>query len=263
MFLERVLETTQKELMARRKRVPAVELAGLCGAAAPPPPLRPAVSRRTEEAVKVIAEVKRRSPSRGDIRPDLDPGELAGAYERGGASAVSVLTEPIFFGGDLSDIPAARGGCGLPILRKDFIVDGYQLLESRACGASAVLLIAALLDGGALPEMLAYSRELGLEALVEVHDEAELESVLEAGADLVGINNRDLKTLMVDLDTTSRLAPLVPGYVTLVSESGYSRREQLESVRTLGVDAVLVGESLVRGERPDLAVAGLRGEARC
>jgi indole-3-glycerol phosphate synthase len=209
----------------------------------------------TRPGIGVIAEFKRRSPSAGTLREDADVSEVVGAYERGGASAVSVLTEGPHFDGSLQDLRAARGACALPILRKDFIVDPYQLLEARAAGADAVLLIVAALPMQELESLHDAARALGLDVLVEVHDREELRSALELGADLVGINNRDLRDFSVDVERTSRLMGEVLDGVTVVSESGIATAEQLRTLQQEGVHAVLVGESLMRSSDPE---AGLR-----
>jgi len=260
MFLDKVTAATRERVEHSKASHPEQALRELCMSSSPSPSLNQALYRGRNEGMRVIAEVKRASPSRGPIRPDLVLEDLVSSYVRGGASAISVLTEPDYFRGDLSDIGKAMEVTNLPILRKDFIIDGYQLLESRAAGASAVLLIVALLGGEMLASLLDKGREIGLEALVEVHDEAELEAALEAGAEIVGINNRDLKTLQVDLGTTLRLAQLVPTGRVLVSESGYSRREEVATALHAGVHAILVGEALVRSERPEELITELRGE---
>jgi indole-3-glycerol phosphate synthase len=261
MFLDKVAAATRERVEHSKASHPERALRELCLHSSLFPSLNRALARGKNEGMRVIAEVKRSSPSRGPIRPDLVPEDLVGSYVRGGANAISVLTEPDYFGGDLSDIGKAREVTNLPILRKDFIIDGYQLLESKAAGASAVLLIAALLEKEMLASFLEEGRGLGLEALVEVHDEAELEAALEAGAEIVGINNRDLKSLQVDLETTLRLAPRVPSDKVLVSESGYSRGEEVAAALQAGVHAILVGEALVRSERPGELMAELRGES--
>ncbi len=259
MFLDEVAELTRKRLERDRELVPAEALQEECAHRPPPPSFREALARQPGGGIKVIAEVKRSSPSLGPIRADLALEDLVRAYERGGACAVSVLTEPEFFGGSMDDIYRACSVTALPVLRKDFILDPYQLLEARAAGAGAVLLIAYLLTDGELARLLSQVRELGMEALVEVHDGDELEAALEAGAGIVGINNRDLKTLEVDLETTRRLASLVPDSVVLVSESGYTSVDQMDGLTDLGVDAVLVGEFLVRQDDPEHALRELRG----
>jgi indole-3-glycerol phosphate synthase len=259
MFLDEVAELTVKRVERERELTPADALEEECGLRPPPPSFREALARKQGGGINVIAEVKRSSPSRGPIRLDLALEELVRAYERGGACAVSVLTEPEYFGGSLDDLSRACSATTLPVLRKDFILDPYQLLEARAAGAGAVLLIAYLLKDGELTRLLSQTQELGLEALVEVHDEDELETALQADAGIIGINNRDLKTLEVDLETTLRLAPMVPDTKVLVSESGYTRAEQTAGLTDLGVDAVLVGEFLVRQNNPEHALRELRG----
>ncbi len=214
------------------------------------------------ETPRVIAELKRRSPSKGEIRPGFDPVACARAYAEGGAAAISVLTDERYFGGDLAYLDAVRAAVPLPLLRKDFVVDPYQVDEARAEGADAVLLIVRALD----PETLGALREraagLGLDALVEVHDEEELEVALDAGADLIGRNNRDLRTFKTDLSVTERLAPrLCAAGVAVVGESGVFTLDDIRRLEAAGVDAVLVGEALMR--QPDVAQAlrVLRGTA--
>jgi indole-3-glycerol phosphate synthase len=194
----------------------------------------------------IVAEVKRRSPSRGDIAAALDAAELARAYAAAGASAVSVLTEPERFGGSLNDLRAAAGACDLPVLRKDFIVDEYQLWEAHAAGAAAVLLIAAALDSDRLAWLHDEAGELGLDVLVEIHDERDIAAVNELGCPLVGVNNRDLVTLEVDVATTTRLTPLLHSGCLVVAESGIATAADAASVRAAGAHAALVGEALVR-----------------
>jgi indole-3-glycerol phosphate synthase len=259
-FLQKVVDATRKRVERSKLTMPPAALEKICAGCGPLASFRESVSRLPGEEIKIIAEVKRRSPSRGPIRPDLILEDLVRAYEEGGACAVSVLTEPEFFGGSLDDISRTVKTADLPILRKDFIIDPYQLLEARAAGACAVLLIAATLDRTGLESMLAEAGRLGLGVLVEVHDEEELAAALEAGVHTLGINNRDLKTLRVDLGSTRRLAPLVPDAVVLVSESGYSQREQVVEAMAWGVHAILVGEALVREEDPRQALARLRGD---
>ncbi|HXG51065.1 MAG TPA: indole-3-glycerol phosphate synthase TrpC [candidate division Zixibacteria bacterium] len=213
-------------------------------------PVRDLASRLAGKGRRIIAEVKRASPSKGVIRADFDPAAIAAQYARHGASAISVLTEERFFQGSLASLEQVRRGVEVPVLRKDFIVDPYQLVEARSFGADAVLLIAAILEEGALRELREQARELALAALVEVHDERELESALKAGAELVGINNRDLRTFEVSLSTTERLAPLVPSGVTAVCESGIDSLEQIRRVEALGIRCFLVGESLMRASSP-------------
>ncbi len=198
----------------------------------------------------VVAELKRRSPSAGPLRVGLDPVELAQALVRSGAAAISVLTEPAQFGGSLDDLRAVRSASAAPVLRKDFLIGPEQVLEARAAGADAVLLIVRALEPELLQSCLQITRDLGMDALVEVHDEREMRLVASLGADLVGINNRDLDRLTVDLRTTERLAPLAPPGAILISESGISSHSDLVRLEACGADAVLVGEALMRALDP-------------
>jgi indole-3-glycerol phosphate synthase len=207
--------------------------------------------------VNVIAECKRRSPSRGVLRPGYDPAEIARGYERAGASAVSVLTEPGFFDGSLAHLVEVRNAVTLPILRKDFTIDPYQIWQARSAGADAVLLIVAALDDERLLALLDECRHAGVDALVEVHDEDELGRALSAGADLVGVNNRDLRTLAVDLETSRRLAPLIPSTVVAVSESGLRTADDLVALSQLGYRAFLVGERFMGEDDPGAALREL------
>ncbi len=205
----------------------------------------------------VIAEFKRRSPSGGAIAPDGDPERTARAYEQAGAAALSVLTEPEFFAGSAGDLDVARTVSRLPVLRKDFLVDEKDIWESRRMGADAILLIVRVV-GDALADLLQAASAAGLEALVEVHDEAEAEAALTVGAKLVGVNNRDLDTLTTDLATTRRLLPLLRGRALIVSESGLSTAEQCRALAAEGVDAFLIGEALLRGTGDAILGAELR-----
>lgn len=213
-----------------------------------------------EPGLSVIAEVKRRSPSAGSIDETADPAALARAYEAGGAAAISVLTERDHFGGRPEDLVRAKRATCLPVLRKDFIVDEYQVYESRALGADGVLLIARLLGGDGLRVMLAHVAGAGLEALVEVHTEDELHDALDADAAIIGINNRDLATLEVDLAVVEQLRPLVPDGILVVSESGCRTRADVDRVRATGVDAVLVGGALMAADDTMTAMRGLFGK---
>jgi indole-3-glycerol phosphate synthase len=207
----------------------------------------------------VIAEIKRRSPSRGDLAPDLDPAGLAVEYERGGATCLSVLTDERFFGGSSSDLRAAKGACGLPVLRKDFTVSGADVADARIMGADAVLLIVAALSEPELTSLLAIARGLGLDSLVEVHDESELEVALGSGADLVGVNQRDLETFEVDHELAVRLAALIPDTVVAVAESGIRGPQDVSRLAACGFQGVLVGESVVTSADPSRAVKALSG----
>ncbi len=207
------------------------------------------------ENVRLIAEVKKASPSRGVIRPDFDPVAIARTYASNGAAAISVLTENKYFQGNLDYLRSTRQALverPVPLLRKDFILEPYQVYESRAYGADALLLIVAVLSPGQLEELLGLSRELGMSCLVEVHDEAELEIALQSQAKIIGINNRNLKTFMVDVNTTRRLKPLVPADRIVVSESGIRDRSDMQKLKQWGVDAVLIGEALMSA--PDISL---------
>jgi indole-3-glycerol phosphate synthase len=251
--LDEILARTRKDLKRRKRDLPIGELEGRDSV--PSKRFRDAL---TGPGIAVIAEFKRRSPSAGPLRQGADVGEIAASYERGGAAAMSVLTEGPHFEGSLDDLRQARAACALPLLRKDFIVDPYQLHETRAAGADAVLLIVAALPGSMLQTLHELSRELGLDALVEVHDSAELAVALGAGAELIGINNRDLRDFSVDVRRTSRLLADIPPGKVVVSESGIASTEQLRDLHEQGVHAVLVGESLMRASDPELALRALR-----
>ncbi len=254
--LQRILADTRVTLERRKRERPEAELrACALAAGAGDRSFRDALSR---PEIGVIAEFKRRSPSAGRLREDADIAEIVRAYERGGADALSVLTEGPSFEGSLEDLGIARAACGLPVLRKDFIVDPYQLYEARLAGADAVLLIVAALVASELRSLCELARGLGLDALVEVHDSAELGLALDAGADLVGINNRDLRDFSVDVERTFALLGDVPARVTVVSESGIADGAQLARLAQAGVAAALVGESLMRAPDPEEALRALR-----
>jgi len=213
------------------------------------------------DRLNLIAEVKRASPSRGLLREDFDPVALAREYERNGAVAISVLTEEDHFQGALEHLRAIRRAVGVPLLRKDFLFDPYQVYEAAAAGADAVLLIAALLDAAQLRDLRQLAEDLQLDALVEVHDPADLEKALAAGARLIGVNNRDLRTFAVDLTVSFELAKRAPRDVVLVSESGLSARHELEALRRVGYRAFLIGEHLMRAPRPGAALRALLEES--
>lgn len=204
------------------------------------------VAGDNRRGVSVIAEVKRASPSKGLLCPDFDPLAIAADYERGGAAAVSVLTDEKFFMGDISYLPLIRNAIGLPLLRKDFIIDHVQVDEARLWGADAILLIVSVLEFSLLTELLHHAREAGLNCLVEVHDEKEMEIALEAEADLVGVNNRNLKDFSISLETTFRLKNMVGDIIPIVSESGICGPDDMKRLSGAGVSAVLIGEGLVR-----------------
>jgi indole-3-glycerol phosphate synthase len=251
-ILDRILAAKRQELERRRLDEPLGVLRTRLAQAAPP--TRSLAQALGGPSLCLIAEVKRTSPSRGVLRADLDPQALARTYAISGAAAISVLTEERHFGGSLGDLEAVRavldgrGDPRPPLLRKDFLFDAYHLFEARAYGADAVLLIAAILDQELLAELLALARTLGLECLVEVHDEEESERALAADAQVIGINNRDLRTFEVDLAVSERLRPLIPADRVVVAESGINTRADVQRLRALGVNAVLIGEALVTAE---------------
>jgi len=253
-ILDRILAAKRQELERRRLEEPLGILRTRLAQAAPP--TRSLAQALRGPSLGLIAEVKRASPSRGVLRADLDAQALARTYASGGAAAISVLTEEQHFQGSLGDLEAVRavldgrGGPRPPVLRKDFLFDAYHLFEARAYGADAVLLIAAILNLELLTELLALARTLGLECLVEVHGERELEWALAADAQIIGINNRDLRTFEVDLAVSERLRPLIPEDRLVVAESGIHTRADVQRLRALGVNAVLIGEALVTAGDP-------------
>jgi indole-3-glycerol phosphate synthase len=249
--------TGVREDLARREA--ATSLLDVRAALADVDPARDPMPQFRAAGSSVIAEVKRRSPSKGELADIPDPALLAAAYARGGAAAISVLTEERRFGGSLDDLRAVRAAVDTPLLRKDFIVTSYQLVEARAAGADLALLIVAALDDDGLRRLHDEARELGLTVLVEVHDEAETERAVALGAELIGVNARNLKTLEVDADTFGRLAPLVPDDRVLVAESGISGPDDVRRFVGEGARAVLVGEALVRDGDPEAAVRAMTG----
>ncbi len=251
--LERIVATRRAALEHRRAAVPQAELEQVGRTRIAAGELRPFADALASPGLALIAEHKRRSPSAGPIRDGVTVQEVVGAYERGGASALSILTEEPNFGGSLQDLASARDASSLPILRKDFTVDAYQIYEALAAGADAVLLIAAALEDDHLREFHGLARSLGLAALVEVHDERELDRALVLGAELIGINNRDLTTLEVDVRRTFELRPRIPEGTVVVAESGFAGRSQLDELEHAGIDAVLIGEALMRSA--DIATA--------
>ncbi|ACY98420.1 MULTISPECIES: indole-3-glycerol phosphate synthase TrpC [Thermomonospora] len=252
--LEEILEGVRADLAERQAAVPLDALKEKA-AAAPPP--RDAIAALRSDGVSVIAEVKRSSPSKGALAAIADPAALARDYEAGGAKVISVLTERRRFGGSLADLAEVRANVDVPLLRKDFIVTSYQLWEARAYGADLALLIVAALEQDALVSLVERAESIGLVPLVEVHTEEELARALEAGAKVIGVNARDLKTLQVDRGVFARLAPLIPRDVVKVAESGVRGPHDLLAYASAGADAVLVGESLVTGRDPRTAVADL------
>ncbi len=257
-FLERMRPLQEERVREARARRSAAALEALAGKRRAPRDFAAALRRGPGEPLRLIAEVKRASPSAGPIR-EGDPLYFARAMAGGGAAAISVLTEERYFGGRLDDLARVTAGVPVPVLRKDFRVDPYPLWEARAAGASAALLIVAMLSDAELATLLREAAALGLAALVEVHDRPELERALAAGAGIVGINNRNLKTLQVDTETTFALRPLVPPGTLVVSESGQRTRADLGRLAAAGVDATLIGEAIMRAEDVEGKVRELLG----
>lgn len=253
--LDAILETKREEVARLRRRTSALRAEAR---SAPPPRDFAGALRRPDGRLAVIAEIKRRSPSKGPLAPGLDPAATATRYAAGGAAALSVLTDGPYFDGSLADLRAARAAAPLPVLRKDFTLDPVQVHEARAAGADAVLIIvAALPDDALLADLVALAGELGLAALVEVDGEAGLERALRAGASVVGVTNRDLRTFDEDLATAERIAALMPPGVTAVAESAIRTPEDARRMAHAGFPAVLVGEALVRAADPEAAVRAL------
>jgi indole-3-glycerol phosphate synthase len=260
-ILDEILAHKRSEVAAAKAAIPASEMAALARSRRDAPRgLRKALAQGAPP--RVIAEIKRRSPSRGEIRADFDPAALAKAYAEAGAAAISVLTDERYFGGCLEHLERVREATDVPVLRKDFAIDPYQIDEARARGADAVLLIVAAFAGDGGSQKLAALRgraaELGLDTLVEVHDETELDAAIAIGADLVGINNRNLETFEVDLGTTQRLAGWIPEGVVVVAESGIFTNADIQRLERAGAQAFLVGESLMREPDVGMALRSLR-----
>jgi len=257
MILDQIVENKRREVEERKKRRSLRDLEKIAGEAEVPRNLLDALRSKPRPAV--IAECKKASPSRGLIRDPYNPVAIARAYEAGGAAAVSVLTDEKYFGGSIGDLESVHSAVRIPVLCKEFIIDEYQVIEARAAGADAVLIIAAILDAARMRELIDLVWSLRMHALVEVHDESEIERAADSNTGIIGINNRNLDTLEVDLRQTERLMPLLPEGVLVVSESGIHSRADIEHLRTLGVGAVLVGEHLMSAEDPGVALAELVG----
>jgi indole-3-glycerol phosphate synthase len=252
--LDEIIDGVRADLAERQARVTLDELKERAARARD---AQDGVAARSGDSVKVICEVKRSSPSKGALAAIADPAGLAADYEAGGAAAISVLTEQRRFGGSLADLEAVRGRVDVPVLRKDFIVTAYQLWEARAYGADIALLIVAALDQPALESLIERAESIGLTPLVEVHDEDEVQRAVDAGARVIGVNARNLRTLEVDRDTFARVAPEIPDHIVKVAESGVRGPHDLIAYANDGANAVLVGESLVTGRDPRAAVADL------
>jgi indole-3-glycerol phosphate synthase len=256
--LEEILSATRRTLPALQARRGAFER-DLQDADRSPPSFRAAL---LQPSVAVIAELKRRSPSRGTIREDLDPADRASLYARSGAAALSVLTDGPYFGGSIEDLRTAADNCSLPVLRKDFILDEVQLLEARAAGASAVLLIVRVLGTAGLRPLLRFSAQLGLDALVEVHTLAEVDQALQCEANIVGINSRDLDTFTIDVEAAWKLLEHIPGDRVAVAESGIAQRTDVARAAAAGADAVLVGTALSASGSPGQLIHELSSVTR-
>jgi len=257
MILDQILARTREDLPARKARRPLTDLRRLAEAMSPARGL--AAALRRPGTVTAITEFKRRSPSAGWIHEHARVADVVPAYVGAGAAALSILTDEPFFGGSLDDLAAARALVDVPILRKDFIVDEYQIAEARVAGADAVLLIVAALDPATLADLLAACQGYGLEALVETHDEGEVRRAVATGARVIGINHRDLRTFEMDLDLAVRLRPSIPADRVLVAESGIRSRQDVTRMRAADIDAVLVGETLMRAPDPGAVLRGLLG----
>jgi indole-3-glycerol phosphate synthase len=252
--LDDIVDATREALEARKREQPQSELEGQIDVRREG---RPFAEGLAAPGTSLIAEHKRRSPSAGTIREGASCAEIVRAYERGGAAALSILTEEAHFGGSLADLREARAACDLPILRKDFTIDPYQLYEAKAAGADAVLLVVGSLDDDDLWDLWSLANEIDLDAIVEIHDDEELERALEIDCDVIGINNRDLESFTVDIQRTFDLLADVPAGKVVVSESGIHDRWQIEELEGVGVDAVLIGEVLMRAPDPEAAVREL------
>ncbi|MBB1242885.1 indole-3-glycerol phosphate synthase TrpC [Streptomyces durbertensis] len=252
--LDEIIDGVRADLARRQERVSLDELKERVAKA---PQAKDGVAALKGDSVRVICEVKRSSPSKGALAAIADPAALAADYEAGGAAVISVLTEERRFGGSLADLEAVRARVDVPVLRKDFIVTAYQLWEARAYGADLALLIVAALEQEALVSLIERAESIGLTPLVEVHDEDEAERAVDAGAKIIGVNARDLRTLEIDRDNFARVAPEIPDGIVRVAESGVRGPHDLIAYANEGADAVLVGESLVTGKDPQAAVADL------
>lgn len=260
MILDDIIKKTKEDLAKREKEFTMDWLGkSLAFNGYMPRDPRPLLASTKEDPYKIIAEVKKASPSKGIIRENFDPLTIGQAYERGGANAISVLTEPHFFQGNIEYLTALRRYTSLPLLRKDFIVNEYQVLEALVYGADFILLIAMALSKKDLKALLDYARKLGMEALVEIHDKSDLVKAIAAGADIIGINHRNLETFEMDMSLSEKLIPLIPNGKIIVAESGITNHEQVVELNKVGVDAFLVGEHFMRQDDEELAVRTLKG----
>jgi indole-3-glycerol phosphate synthase len=254
-ILTRLIEARRARLQKAKMRVPEAIIRQMAKTAPAVPSLRSAL--QAAQRVRIIAEIKKASPSKGVLSPNLNVEFLAAQYKANGAAAISVVTEEDHFQGDLSWVGVSGRTTSLPVLRKDFVFDPFQIYETRSAGASAILLIAAMLKPDELASLHSQAREAGLDVLVEVHDESELSEALEAGAQIIGVNNRDLKTFRVDLDTSVRLAKRIPDDCLFVVESGIQSRQDVDRLLEIGADAFLIGEHLITSADPGVALRDL------
>ena len=261
MILDEIVERTKEDLIKRKQAMPE----NILGQAAAincfyPRDVVKALRKTDETRLNIIAEVKRASPSKGTIRDHFDPLAIALSYEKGSAAAISILTEPHWFKGDIEYVSMIRRHCSLPLLRKDFIIDRYQILEAYTYGADFILLIARILSSAALKELLEIARSVGMEALVEIHDKSDLTKAITAGALIIGINHRDLDTLEINERLCDQLIPLIPQGKIIVAESGLHSHEQLVNLSKMGVDAFLIGEHFMRQDNIENALRSMLGK---
>jgi indole-3-glycerol phosphate synthase len=254
-ILTKIVEAKQKRLHIAKMRVPEPIVKRMAETAKPVPSFREAL--QTPQRIRLIAEVKKASPSKGVLKADLEPAKQAAAYALAGACAISVVTEEDFFQGDLAWVDNIAQSAGLPVLRKDFVYESFQVYETRAAGASAILFIVAMLEPSELKDLIALANRLNLDPLVEIHDETELGEALEAGASIIGVNNRDLKTFNVDVQTSVRLSRLIPDDRLFVVESGIRNKADIELLLGAGADAFLIGEHFLTSADPAAAIRGL------
>ncbi|MBI5380060.1 MAG: indole-3-glycerol phosphate synthase TrpC [Nitrospirae bacterium] len=258
-FLREIVEKKREEIRDRKSRVPLPELRSRIRDLDPTRGFHKALAQG--DGIRLIAEIKKASPSRGLLRSDYQPAALARIYEKNGASALSVLTDAPFFQGSLEDLEAVRRAVGLPLIRKDFTLDAYQIYEARACGADAILLIAGILSRSQIEDCFGVAKEIGLDTLLEVHTARELEAALQTPVEILGINNRDLESFEVRLETTFDLRPAIPPGRLVVSESGISTRQDVERLQQAGVHAILVGETFMRSPDVGAKVRELLGRS--
>ncbi|MBX6771005.1 MAG: indole-3-glycerol phosphate synthase TrpC [Chloroflexi bacterium] len=259
-ILDEIVEHTRQEVAAAKRQRP---LSSLIDRLAEAPPRRDYASALSGDGIRIIAEIKRASPSKGILRTAAEPSVLAACFAAAGASAISVLTDRRFFGGSLEDLEQVSRVSPVPTLRKDFVIDPYQVYEAALAGASSALLIVGILDDAELTDLLQLQRELGMEPQVEVHDEREVERALAAGARILGINNRDLRSFRVDLSTSERLRPLIPSDRIIVSESGIHTRSDVERLAAAGIRVIHVGEALMTSADPADKIRELLGQGSC